>query len=124
MPRITPMVHPRMLESHAARFPERVTIQQGTAGRDAFGQPTTTWAAAPGIPTAIPAVIEPLSGVEIRGTDLTYAIGTFKIALNGAYPTIAASQRLVDSTGQAYDILDPSVDGRGVETQVVARIVV
>jgi hypothetical protein len=120
MGRTQPLVHPRMLASQAAFFPERVTIQKGTPSRNSVGQPVTVWDTAPGVPPQIPAVIESLAGREVRTPD---EVGIYQIGLNGYYPAIDEAYRAVDSAGTAYDILSVDHDGKHTATVLEARTV-
>lgn len=89
--------------------PSLCTIKAPTAGEDAYGQPTQTWANVTGL-VNIPCSIALSSGREVKGTQNEYGITTHRIALNGVYPTITRLHRAVVD-GITYEIQYASPPG-------------
>jgi hypothetical protein len=117
------LVHPRLLETLGAYFPQTGTVQARAEGEDAAGQPNGAFADVAGLGD-LPCRVMPssLRGQEVKGRDQTYAITTHTILLQGYYAGIAPTMRFVVGV-QAYDILLVEADAHSSLTQLQARIV-
>lgn len=88
------IVHPSLLASIAAMFPETVTVQAATDGQGTYGEATTTYGNVTGL-TNLKAAVAPVLGVDERtGNPRTTTIGDYEVGLQGYYPAITTKHRL------------------------------
>jgi head-tail adaptor len=104
----------------AALFPARCTIQRPANTNTKGDVSKSPWTDVAGL-TALPCRVSPIAGREVRGADMTYAVGTHYITLAGSYPSIAMHMRAVVA-GVAYDIEAVATDGEGAMTRLTVRV--
>ena len=95
------IVDPRLMGALESHFPDRCTIQYLSETVDADGQAVKTWKDRH---VDVPCNVTSLKGKEIRGPNQTYVVATTAIALQGHYPDIKESDRVIVG-GTTYDIL-------------------
>lgn len=117
------LVHPAMLERlRANHLPETATVQAATATLDGYGQPSVTWAAAPGL-SDVGCRLAPLSAEQKRRLpEMVMVRATHSLALAGHYPAITTAMRVVVA-GQAYDVLAVRHDGNAASTWLTLEVV-
>lgn len=93
--------------SLAHRLRHRVTIEQKTAGADAWGQPVETWET---VATEVPAEVLPLSGREYIAAQAEQAGITTKITIR-CMDGITAAMRITHE-GAIYNIKTPPIPDR------------
>jgi hypothetical protein len=114
------IVHPDMLTSLAAFYPQTCTFTLRAAGVDAHGRPS----GAPGnvaglvsLPCSVNQPARSSAAQEVRRPDMTYAIDTQRVALAGYYPLITKKMGCVIG-GVSYNVLSVSHDAQHVSTWV------
>lgn len=128
MPRLRPLIHPRLLPTLKRSFFSRtITIQAfDSSVKTASGHPIgATDALVDHVD--IPAAIEPINtrGLAERRPvsveSITVAEQTHEILLLGYYPAITAQHRAVDDAGDVYDIQKVDSDGARTLTRLQTR---
>ena len=115
------LVHPRFLAGVAILFPDTCAIEQPVRTNNR-GDVTTTWATVPGM-AAIPCRVSPVDrGREVRLPEMTYAVTTHYITLQGRYDAIQAHYQAVVG-GVEYDIEGITGDGSDTMTRLAVRVV-
>lgn len=115
-------MHPRLLASLAAFYPDTCTIQSGTATRDATGEKGYSWANVLGH-VSIPCARGTPGGAEAETSEQGYLLRTYRIALQGHYPTITEAMRVVYDDATVYDIERVRVDQMSETTYLDVEIV-
>ena len=109
----------------AEKFPSRYRIERATVQQDAAGEENiTTWQTVyDNIPCAIMAVIR--LGEEFRNWRLEVVLEqvTHRIALQGYYSDILASDRLVTEGGEIHNIAARHLDSHSRMTRLNTRLV-
>lgn len=116
------IIHPALLENLFNFYPDTCTIQTGTASRDAVGEKVYTWANVADH-VDIPCARGTPGGAEAEGSEQGYLVRTYRIALQGHYPTIAEGMRALYSDGTAYDIERVRLDQQATLTYLDVEIV-
>ena len=93
--------------SLAHRLRHRITIEQKTAGADAWGQPVETWET---VAAEVPAEVLPLSGREYIAAQAEQAGITTKITIR-RMDGITAAMRITHE-GAIYNIKAPPIPDR------------
>jgi len=116
------IVHPAFMTElvRAGHEPQTVTIERATVTRDAYGQPTSTWATLAGH-AAIDAQVAPAGGTEIASATGVYTDASATITLAGEYPSIRRADRVTDDSGRSWDILAIDIGPHGGWTRLVVR---
>ena len=86
----------------ANHFPQTCTIQALTAGTDAYGQPTETWANVAGM-VDIPCSVALAGGRVVEGKQMQYGMTSHRISLAGQYLGISRLNRAIIS-GVTYQV--------------------
>ena len=118
------IVHPEMLERLQTNFyPSTCAIQSATETADSFGQLQLSWSNLAGH-GSIPCRVAPEQAFnrEARGSEQTYAVHKWRIALNGHYTSITEKMRAVVNS-ISYDIETIAHDGNGQTTRLICRVV-
>src|SRR5690606_37877126 len=131
----TPLVHPRMTSSLQAVgwFEARVAVQKASHTRTDTGIRVPSWSTIPGL-DRIPARVAPVSGAqpqaqrhgtEHRSRDGEWVEHTHVVALNGFFPQIDETMRLVVDANpdRAFEIVLAVTDSDDHTTDVFCRVV-
>lgn len=107
------------------KYPSRVRIERVTTTQDVAGyENVTAWEVIyDNVPAAIMAVIR--LGEEFRNWRLEVVLEqvTHRIALQGYYPDIQASDRLVTEAGEIHNITARHLDSHSRMTRLNTRLV-
>jgi len=118
-------IHPRFVRHHAGFFPSQVDIQrplkaQNAAGEEIISGYETVYN---NIPAAISAIIR--LGEEWRNWRLEFVLEqvTHRVMLQGYYPDIKASDRMVTAEGEIHNITARHLHSHSHITRMDTRIV-
>jgi head-tail adaptor len=118
-------LHIRGLTHLNEKYPSRVRIERSVTEQDAAGEmDTTSWKVIyDNVPAAIMAVIR--LGEEFRNWRLEVVLEqvTHRIALQGYYPDVLASDRLVTQSGEIHNITARHLDSHSRMTRLNTRLV-
>ncbi len=124
-----PLIHPEMLKRLDLFYDKTCTIKYAPDLEDSYdshGQPQPNYIDLPGhvdIPCALGSSSESgTGGREVKSSDMTYTVSTYKISLKGYYPNIKGNMVAVVN-GKTYNILLPEVDSRTQTTRLSVEIV-
>jgi head-tail adaptor len=125
MPHRRGPLHIRGLTHLSEKYPSRVRIERAVTTQDAAGEmDVTTWTVIyDNVPAAIMAVIR--LGEEFRNWRLEVVLEqvTHRIALQGYYPDVLASDRLVTAGGEIHNITARHLDSHSRMTRLNTRLV-
>lgn len=125
MPHRRGPLHTRGLTHLMEKYPSRVRIERVTTTQDVAGyENVTAWEVIyDNVPAAIMAVIR--LGEEFRNWRLEVVLEqvTHRIALQGYYPDIQASDRLVTEAGEIHNITARHLDSHSRMTRLNTRLV-
>ncbi len=117
-----PLTRPGLMSALRNFYPQLCTIQTNTpAAQDTFGAQPTGWANKANH-VGLACVLETRAGRELKLPDETFAIAPYRIALAGAYPTIAVKDRATVGS-VTIDILSVQTDSQGVATYLDGQLV-
>ncbi len=115
------LVHPRFLAGVAILFSDTCTIREPVR-TNAKGDVTTAWDNVAGMEN-IPCRVSPVDrGREVRLPEMTYAVTTHYITLQGRYDAIEPHYQAVVG-GVEYDIEGIIGDGSDTMTRLAVRVV-
>lgn len=118
------LVHPDMLTSLAAFYPQTCTFTLGVAGVNAHGVPNGAPGNVAGLVSLSCSVNQPARSSapqEVRRPDLTVVTDTRRIALLGHYPEVTVKMQCVVSDGATYNVLSVHHDAQDVSTWITAE---
>lgn len=104
-------------------FPDTCTIQALGSGLTSEGEPNGTWAAIDGTHTDVPCTVSDGGGDENRQFDQVTTRNVKRIGLQGSYPNITPTHRVLMSGGTIYAILDVDQDQMGEYTVLVCEVI-
>lgn len=125
MPHRRDVVHPRMWNHIPERYDSRCRIERGVVTQSEAGEEDIiSWSVIyDNIPCAIMAVIR--LGEEFRNWRLEVILEqvTHRISLQGYYPNILASDRLITAGGEIHNITARHLDSQSTATRLNTRLV-
>lgn len=112
------IVDDRLMASLGSHFGDLCDVQRLTEATDEYGQVVEVWA---DLYKGLPCNVAPQKGQEISTPAGTVVVANYSVALQGAYPDIKESDRVIVG-GTAYNVLLVSTT-LGVMTTLACEVV-
>lgn len=114
-----PLIDPGLFANLAGFYPSLATIQSVTSSRNTYKEEVLTPST---LHANVPCAVASAGGKEVKRADMTYAIGTHKVALAGYYPDVTETMR-VQVVGLTLNILLVEHDSHQKSTRLLCEVV-